>query len=58
MAKKKKKNRYGDVVDGKLVIDVNKIHRDNADHSVTFRTGRYMTEKDRPRRKRWSVDDY
>ena len=35
----------------KLVIDQNKINRAKADHSVNFRTGGYMTEKDRPRKK-------
>lgn len=30
---------------------MNKINRQKADHSVNFRTGGYMTEKDRPRKK-------
>ena len=34
-----------------LVIDQNKMNRAKADHSVNFRTGGYMTEKDRPRKK-------
>lgn len=25
--------------------------------SLSFATGRYMTEKDRPRKKHWSIDD-
>ena len=31
------------------VIDQNKINRHKAYHGVHFRTGKYMTEKDRPR---------
>ena len=34
-----------------LVIDQNKFNRKMADHSVNFRTGKHMTEKDRPRKK-------
>ena len=39
-----------------LVIDQNKINRQKADHSVNFRTGRHLIEKDRPR-KRYHVKD-
>ena len=34
-----------------LVIDQNKLNRQKAYHGVNFRTGKYMTEKDRPRKK-------
>ena len=34
-----------------LIIDQNEFNRKMADHSVNFRTGKYMTEKDRPRKK-------
>ena len=34
-----------------LVIDQNEFNRKMADHSVNFRTGKHMTEKDRPRKK-------
>ena len=34
-------------------IDMNAINLKKAYHPVTFRTGRYMTEKDRPRKKNW-----
>ena len=39
-----------------LVIDQNKLNRQKAYHSVDFRTGRYMTDKDRPR-KRYHAKD-
>ena len=34
-----------------LVIDQNKLNLKKAYHSVDFRTGKYMTDKDRPRKK-------
>ena len=34
-----------------LVIDQNKFNLQKEYHSVDFRTGGYMTEKDRPRKK-------
>ena len=34
-----------------LVIDQNKLNLQKEYHSVDFRTGGYMTEKDRPRKK-------
>ena len=34
-----------------LVIDQNKFNLQKEYHSVDFRTGCYMTEKDRPRKK-------
>ena len=37
----------------KLVIDMMKVERAKANHSVGFRTGRHLTEKDRPRKKDW-----
>lgn len=39
-----------------LVIDQNKLNRQKAYHSVDFRVGKYMTEKDRPR-KRYHAKD-
>ena len=39
------------------VINMNEINLKKARHEVSFKTGRYMTEKDRPRKKRWTVDD-
>jgi len=38
-------------------IDMNKVNLAKERHEVSFKTGRYMTEKDRPRKKRWSADD-
>ena len=35
------------------VIDMNDMNRKKAYHPVTFRTGRHMIEKDRPRKKDW-----
>lgn len=35
------------------VIDMNDMNRKKVYHPVTFRTGRHMTEKDRPRKKDW-----
>ncbi len=35
------------------VIDMNDMNRKKTYHSVNFRTGRHMTEKDRPRKKDW-----
>ena len=41
-----------------MVIDINEINLKNADHSVNFRTGGYMTKKDRPRDKNWRAWSY
>ena len=38
------------------VIDMNEMNRKKAYHPVTFRTGRHMTEKDRPRKKDWEKE--
>lgn len=35
------------------VIDMNEVNRKKAYHPVAFRTGRHLTEKDRPRKKDW-----
>ena len=35
------------------VIDMNDVNRKKAYHPVPFRTGRHLTEKDRPRKKNW-----
>ena len=55
MSKKKKKSVpvAPPKSEKKLVIDMNKVNRDKAYHVPSFRTGRHMTEKDRPRRKDW-----
>ena len=37
----------------KLVIDMMKVERAKANHSVGFRTGKHLTEKGRPRKKDW-----
>ena len=36
-----------------LVIDMNTINRKKAYHPICFKTGKHMSEKDRPRRKNW-----
>ena len=36
-----------------LVIDMMKVERAKANHNVGFRTGKHLTEKDRPRKKDW-----
>ena len=38
------------------VIDMNDMNRKKAYHPVTFRTGRHMTEKDRPRKIDWKKE--
>ena len=55
MSKKKKKSVpvAPPKSEKKLVIDMNKVNRDKAYHVPSFRTGRHMTEKDRPRKKDW-----
>ena len=37
-------------------IDMNEMNWKKAYHPVTFRTGPYMTEKDRPRKKNWAKE--
>ena len=37
----------------KMTIDMNEVNRKKAYTAPAFRTGRYMTEKDRPRKKNW-----
>ena len=39
-----------------LVIDQNKLNRQKVYHSVDFRIGRYMTQKDRPRKRYYARD--
>ena len=53
MSKKKKKlyTTQHKETNAPLVIDQNKLNRQKAYHSVNFRTGKYMIEKDRPRKK-------
>ena len=42
----------------KMVIDMNAINL-KKEHTVPgFRTGKHMTEKDRPRKKDWKREDY
>lgn len=55
--KTKKRTRYARQENGTLVLDMNRINLDKQMYVPAFRTGRHMTEKDRPRKKRWSVDD-
>ena len=40
-----------------MVINMNQMNLAKARPDVSFRTGRHMTEKDRPRKKKWSLDD-
>lgn len=40
-----------------MVINMNRINLAKERPDVSFRTGRHMTEKDRPRKKKWSEDD-
>ena len=42
----------------KMVIDMNAINLKKEHTAVTFRTGKHMTEKDRPRKKDWKRDYY
>ena len=58
MSKKKKKLYTTQHKETKapLVIDQNKLNRQKAYHSVDFRAGKYMTDKDRPR-KRYHAKD-
>ena len=55
MSKKKKKSVpvAPPKSEKKLVIDMNKMNRDKTYYVPSFRTGRHMTEKDRPRKKDW-----
>lgn len=56
---KKKKKVYSIEAKGKkkpLVINQNKLNLQKEYHSVNFKTGGYMTEKDRPR-KRYKAKD-
>lgn len=42
-----------------MVIDMTTVQRKAAPFNpARFRTGSHMTEKDRPRKKNWSVDNY
>lgn len=58
MSKKKKKLYTTQHKEAKasLVIDQNKLNRQKAYHSVDFRTGKYMTQKDRPRKRYYAKD--
>ena len=54
MSRKKKKKLHvvtPSKATNTLVIDQNKLNLQKEYHSVDFRTGGYMTEKDRPRKK-------
>lgn len=53
MSKKKKKlyTTQRKETNAPLVIDQNKLNRQKVYHSVDFRTGKYMTQKDRPRKR-------
>ena len=58
MSKKKKKLYTTQQKETKapLVIDQNKLNRQKAYHTVDFRIGRYMTDKDRPRKRYYAKD--
>ena len=53
MSKKKKKlyTIQPKETNAPLVIDQNKLNRQKTYHSVDFRVGKHMIEKDRPRKK-------
>ena len=56
---KKKKKLYATQrkeTNATLVIDQNKLNRQKVYYSVDFRTGKHMTDKDRPR-KRYHAKD-
>ena len=55
MSKKRKKSvpTVQPKQEKKLVIDMMKVERAKANHTVGFRTGGHLTEKDRPRKKDW-----
>lgn len=41
-----------------MVIDMHELmHKRSGVPRLFFKTGGYKTEKDRPRRKRWSIED-
>lgn len=40
----------------KYTIDMNRFNCKMAYHPVQFKTGRHMTEKDRPRKKNWKKE--
>lgn len=42
----------------KLVIDMTRVELAKAYVVPAFKTGRHMTEKDRPRVKKWDVDKW
>ena len=58
MSKKKKKlyTTQHKETNATLVIDQNKLNRQKVYHSVDFRTGKHMTQKDRLR-KRYHAKD-
>ena len=58
MSKKKKKlyTTQHNKAEAPVVIDQNKLNRQKVYRSVDFRTGKYMTDKDRPR-KRYHAKD-
>ena len=58
MSKKKKKlyTTQCKETNATLVIDQNKLNRQKVYYSVDFRTGKHMTDKDRPR-KRYHAKD-
>ena len=60
MSKKRKKSvpTVQPKQEKKLVIDMMKVERTKANHTVGFRTGGHLTEKDRPRKKDWKREYY
>lgn len=53
--KKNKKKKISNL-DTPLIIDQNKLNLQKEYHVINFKTGKYLTEKDRPR-KRYRVQD-
>ena len=51
--KRKKKNKQKRInnLDTSLIIDQNKLNLQKEYHAINFKTGKYLTEKDRPRKK-------
>lgn len=58
MSKKKKKlyTTQHKETNASLIIDQNKLNRQKVYHSVDFRIGKYMTQKDRPRKRYYAKD--
>ena len=58
MSKKKKMHNVQPKTDKKAVISGEELRKKTKSRDrLSFSTGKYMTEKDRPRKKRWSADE-